>query len=363
MTNLKQWLRETFRKLKAKKWPKGSIVYYTGNHKDGITPLSLQEGTSGSKAAVIFLSREWAKLGYQVTVYSTCRDREGVYDGVEYKNYYYFNPYDSFDILIIFQHPYIMPIDVKARKILFEWQDVLGIDRIYPKNKIKRFAKIFAKSKYQRSLMPFVSDDKFVIVTNGIDKSIEKLASNPKEPYKLVYASRYYRGLESMLTYGWPIIKREIPEAELNIYYGWTRRESGRELAEWKNKMLQLMQQDGVKEWGKIGQDKLILEKSNCSIHYYACTYEEIDCISVRESAMVGCVPVTTDYAVMAEKDYCVKISGDPLSQETQEAVAYKIVELLKNPQELEIVRKQCMEAVKHETWDQIAKVWAQEFD
>jgi hypothetical protein len=367
MSNWKQQLQGNLtilgKTLKQKQWERGSIVFYAGKHKDGLSPHSIAEGTSGSKSALIFLCREWAKLGYKVTVYSSCDDREGVYDSVEYINYYHFNPYDTFDVLIIFQHPSIMPLPIKARKVLFEWQDILVDERIYPREKLDRFDKIFAKSKYQRDLMPFYNDDKFVIVTNGINKDIAALSNNQKNPYKLVYASRYYRGLESMLTYGWSIIKREIPQAELHLFYGWTRRELDPDLTKWREKMTQLMQQEGVFNRGMVGQDLLIAEKSTASIHYYAGTYPEIDCISVRESAMVGCVPVTTDFAVMSEKDYCVKVPGEPEAQETQEAVAYKVVELLKDPQQLVEIRQKFMLAVQHETWDAIAKVWAQNFE
>jgi glycosyltransferase involved in cell wall biosynthesis len=356
-------LTQLYKKITAKKWPKNSIVIYTGNRKQELAYDTLQKGASGSYTAVIKLSQEWAKMGYQVTIYSPCKDKEGIYEGVEYKNYYLFNPQDTFDILIIFQHPYIMPLPIKARKVCFEWQDILGEERVYPPEKLKRFDLIFAKCQYQRNLMPFIPDEKFVIATNGIDPSIAELNNTKKEPYKLIYASRYYRGLEAMLTYGWPIIKKEIPEAELHIYYGFVRRELGPSQAQWRAKMLELMQQDGVFEHGLIGQDKLILEKASASIHYYACTYPEIDCISVRESAMVGCVPVTTDLAVMAEKDYCVTISGEPESQETQEKVAHKIVELLKNPEELETIRQDFIEKVKHETWENVTKIWTKNFE
>lgn len=36
------------------------------------------------------------KLDYKVTVYSHCGTEEGIYDGVEYRNYNRFNRYDTF---------------------------------------------------------------------------------------------------------------------------------------------------------------------------------------------------------------------------------------------------------------------------
>jgi hypothetical protein len=356
-------LQTLSRRVTAKTWKRGSIVYYTGNRKNGLTPLSLEEGTSGTDSAVIYLAREWAKAGKEVTVYSTCGDREGNYDGVNYINYYHFNPYDRFDTLIILAHPYLLPLPVNARKVCWEWQDVLGNEKTYPREKIARFDKIFAKSQYQRNLLADIPDEKFTLVTNGVDEKITSFSDTPKNPYKLVYASRYYRGLDSMLLYGWPIIKREVPEAELHIYHGWARRELSPNYDEWRQQLLDLFQQEGVFEHGRVSQQRVIQEKATASIHYYACTYPEIDCISVRESAVVGCVPVTTDFAVFKEKPYCVRVSGEPSTQETQEAVAYKIVDLLRNQQELENIRSQFQKAAKSETWQEVAKVWLKVFD
>lgn len=165
-------LLEFIRKLKAKKWSEKSIVYYVGSRKEPLTPQSLQRGASGSYTAVIKLCREWVRLGYQVTVYSTCDGKSGIYDGVNYVDYYHFNPYDHFNILIIFQHPYLLPNHIKAKKLCLEWQDILGNPTTFPPEKLTKFDLIFAKCQYQRTLIPFIKDDKFVIITNGVDAKI-----------------------------------------------------------------------------------------------------------------------------------------------------------------------------------------------
>jgi len=367
---IKKHLRTNFpviatawKKLSSRTWPPNSIVYYTGNRKEGLTPLNLGKGTSGTDSAVIYLAREWAKAGREVTVYSNCGEHEGNYDGVNYVNYYRFNPHDKFNILIILAHPYMLQLPVTARKVCWDWHDVLGTEKVYPMHKISRFDQIFAKSQYQRSLLPNVADDKFTIVTNGIDENFTQLPESAKEPFKLIYASRYYRGLENMLQYGWPVIKRHLPAAELHIYHGWSRREQKPRHDDWRHKMEHLFRQDGVFEHGRVSQAALIAEKSTSSVHYYACTYPEIDCISVRESASVGCVPVTTDFAAFKEKLYCVKVAGEPDSQETQENIAYRIIDLLKNPSELSTLSKQFRDFVKRETWQEVSKVWLQYFD
>ena len=366
LIDIKKWLKSQIpftkdlsKKLTGKKWPENSIVFFLGKRSLCLESDIKTKGASGSDSAVFFLTREWAKHGYNVNVFTNCEDREGIYDGVKYLNYQKINWYDTFDTLIIWRHPKMLPVNTKANRIWFEWQDIITFDTKY----LAPYDKIFVKSYYQRNLLPELPDSKFAIINNGADSSILELSKNQKQPYKLVYASRYYRGLEFMLMWGWPIIKGEIPEAELNIYYGWTKRDSSQKLIPWKQKMTELMQQPGVIEHGSVGHSQLIYEKSTSAIHYYGCTYEEIDCISLRESAMVGCVPITTNYAVIKEKDYCLKVAGDPQEKETQEALADKIVEFLKNPQELVDIREKIQEYVKHETWEQVAPLWLKNID
>ncbi|MDJ0553300.1 MAG: glycosyltransferase [Microcoleaceae cyanobacterium MO_207.B10] len=353
------WTNNLTKKLTAQTWPKKSIVFYLGKRSLLLESDIKTKGASGSDSAVFFLTREWAKQGYDVTVYTNCEDREGIYGGVKYLNFQKINWYDTFDTLIIWRHPKMLPAGAKANRIWFEWQDIITFDPKY----LAPYDKIFVKSYYQRNLLPELPDDKFAIINNGADSSVLELNKNQKQPYKLVYASRYYRGLEFMLMWGWPIIKREISEAELHIYYGWTKRDSSQKLIPWKQKMIELMEQPGVIDHGSVGHQQLMAEKSTSAIHYYGCSYEEIDCISLRESAMVGCVPVTTNYAVIKEKDYCIKVDGDPSIRETQEALAYRIVELLKNSQELENIREKIQENVKNETWENVAPLWLKNID
>ncbi len=354
-------------KLNATQWPEKSIVFYTGRTAEKWTPDSLKRGLAGAQTGVVYLAREWAKQGYKVTVYNYCRDGEGLYDGVEYRNYDRFNPWDTFDRLIIWRNKTVQMLDLplKANKIFLELQDVPYNIENFTKERLDRVDKIFVKCQFHRTLLPQVPDEKFAIIPNGVDRSLLELSQHPKHLNKLIYASNYERGLESMLLYGWPILKKESPEAKLEIYYGWQffdeSYKRNPEKQAWKQKMIELMNQPDVTDHGRIGQDKLVEEKSTAAIHYYGCTYQEVDCISVRESAMVGCVPVTTDFAALAEKSYCLKIAGDPFAPETQEAIARQIVELLKNPDRLEQIRQDFQEKVKGETWDNIAQKWLEE--
>lgn len=361
---LKNRVFELKDRMTAKKWPEKSIVYCAGHTIFEWSPDSLKTGIGGSETAIINLTKEWTKLGYAVTVYGNFGDKAGLYDGANYRHYTEFNRFDTFDTLILWRRVDFLNFSYKANRVWYDVHDVLYKDQFNEKN-LKNIDTIFFKSGYQRSLLPQVTEDKFVIIPNGVDRSLLDLDLTQKDPYKLVYASNYQRGLELMLVHGWPIIKSEIPEAVLHIYYGWNFTDlmygEDQDYLSWKDKMVGLMNQPGVIEYGRVGQTALIAEKANAAIHYYATNFEEMEPISLKESAVVGCLPVTTAYAALAEKEYCLKSSGDPNDKKTQEAVAYKVVELLRDRKKLEELSYQSQQLAKAETWDNIAKRWIEQ--
>ena len=351
--------------MKIRTWPKNSIVWYCGKSWEPWSPKSLDKGIAGSQTAVIYLSKEWAKFGYKVKVYNNCDSDEGIYDGVEYIDYKKFNKNDDLDVLIVWREMNldILDDDIKARKIFFETQDFPFRKKSFIDRRIGKIDKIFTKSKFHASFFRNISKKKIKIVPNGIDDKYLKL-KNKRNNLRLVYASNYYRGLEQMLKYGWPIIKKEFPKAELHVYYGWGHFDAYKKKPEqrkWKNDMLKLMKELGVVDHRRISQKKLMQEKSRSSIHYYGCTWPETDCISVRESALVGCVPVTSNYSAIGEKAYCIRVRGDPKAKETHEKIAYKIVKLIKNPKKLEKLRKKVSRLAAKDDWKMIAKKWLKE--
>lgn len=350
--------RDLKHRFSCREWRDRSIVYYTGATPYVWTPESLKTGLGGSETAIIHLAKAWVKLGYRVTVYNNCGTRAGMYDGVEYRHHSQFNKYDSFDTLIIWRYPWRLYPGTKARRIWLDLHEVLLPEQVEGE-KLEKYDKIFVKSAYHRSLLPEIGEDRVAIASNGVDAAYFQYSQAAKDPYKLIYASNYIRGLERMLTDGWPIIKKEIPEAHLHIYYGWQGKDSTKpEFPVWKEKMIELMNQPGVTEHGRIGVKALIQEKSTAAIHYYGCTFQEIDCISVRESASVGCVPVTTDRAALSEKSYCIKVPGNPYDSKTQEGVAYQIVELLKDRQRLAEISQRFQALAQRETWESTAELW-----
>jgi len=336
-----------------KKWPDKSIVFCAVNSLGyAWSPRSLTSGLGGSEQAVIWLSREWATLGYHVTVFTKCYDDEGVYDGVTYLDSKKFNRFDTFDTLIIWRHVNLSVLDnaIKAKRIWLELQDTIELQS-FTAERVKKIDKIFAKSVFQARSLPQQAQDKAVAISNGVVGSFfTRYQDIPKDPFELIYASSYYRGLEEMLVIGWPIIKNNVPEATFHIF--------SPPYSRLPDYLVPLLKQPGVFHRGSVGVDELMKEKASSSVHYYATTVRETDSLSLRESVAVGCVPVTTDFAFAGEKCYCVRVAGEPQAQQTQEAVAWKIVELLKDQQALEKARREFKDLVKHDTWENVARQW-----
>lgn len=149
---------------KPRVWRQNEVCYYAylGEHFEKWSPNSLKTGIGGSETAVIKLSREWVKKGYQVVVYADV-DKEGVYDGVLWLPAYKFNVRDRFNIFIQWRSSSLAG-KIKAKMFLVDLHDLYsplsinwdGVDYV------------MVKSKYHRSLASYIPDYKFKIISNGV---------------------------------------------------------------------------------------------------------------------------------------------------------------------------------------------------
>lgn len=344
-----------------KVWPDRSIAYFVGKGFERWDETNLSQGIGGSETAVIHLAEEWAKKGYQVTVFGDPKGGEHTTNGVTWTHWWKWNMHDTFDTLIIWRNESVLNSPCKATQVFLDLHDVPSATE-YTKERLDKVTKIFVKSPYHRSLLPDVPDEKFVIAPNGVDVNMVP-SSLKKEGNKVVWSSSYDRGLEQALSIGWPIIKAAVPDAEFHIFYGWnlfdTVHRNNPERMAWKAKIEKLMEQPGVVHHGRVSQQHLIDEKSVALVHFYPCIFEEIDCIGVRESAAVGCIPVTTDYAALKGRKYCVTIPGNPLKKETQESVAKSVVYVLKEGTKTQADEFSALAC--EESWPNISKLWLEQ--
>lgn len=340
-------------------WDKKSVVFYCGGAWEDWVDTSVIGGIGGSEEATVYLAREFVKLGYKVTVYNQCGELGGNYNGVEYISYHKFNPKDEFDVLIVWRQN--LQENIKARRKYIWMHDVPMKDMIIDED-FDTIDGVIVLSEYHKSFLSNLKNqDKIFVSRNGLNiKDLE--VTEERNPHRLIYASSYDRGLQHLLEM-WGDIRKEVPDAELHIFYGWNTykemMEKGRRPREFYDRMCVLMQQDGVNEHGRIGQKKLAREYTKSGIWAYPCHFEEISCIGAMRGQATGAVPVTTDYAALQETvQFGTKVCMDVKGTDWE---PYKkaLIKALKTPEWQEEVRKGMIPwARKTYNWASVAQEW-----
>ena len=153
-------------------WGENEIAIVCGFSYTPWSPKSLdkpgQSFIGGSEEAVIYMSKELAKIGWKVTVYADPGADEGEYDGVTYKPYFKFNAKDTFNIVIAWRQPNFVDGNYNAKKIYIWCHDIQNqLD--YTKERLDKITKIMVLSQWHRENLPDIPDDKIMITGNGVD--------------------------------------------------------------------------------------------------------------------------------------------------------------------------------------------------
>jgi len=148
-------------------WPKQSLVIYCGPGNETWGPDTLAKGMGGSEEAVVYLSRELAKIGWQVTVFND-RDEEYAEDGVTYKPWTLLNPFDQFDVFCAWRAPSFTR-GIKARKRIIDLHDTPVGHQAISNADIENTDLFMFKTKYHTTYAPNIPEEKISIIPNGLD--------------------------------------------------------------------------------------------------------------------------------------------------------------------------------------------------
>lgn len=371
-------VRHKFRPVK--RWPKKSIAIYCGQGPLGIWgPWSLKEGIGGSEEAVIQLSRELSKLGWKVTVYATPGERGGLHEGVDWKQYWEINPADEFDVLVSWRNPGFFEAGWKARRRYVWMHDVMPQEEFSPE-RLKDITKVILLSKYHRTLFPNIPDDKILLSANGIiPEDFQRVESEQKanrDPHRIIYMSSHVRGLELLYSI-WGDVKKAVPEATLDIYYGWESfvnilKDNPDRMA-WRERMIKREKElDGVTDHGKVSHEKIVEEIFKSGIWAYPCPFPEIYCITAVKAQAGGAVPVSSNFAALDETvQFGTKIPMRATDEDASigqwakkdiETFKKALIDMLKNPKKQEQIRPGMMKWARKQSWKKVAETWQSEF-
>ena len=118
-----------------------------------------------------------------------------------------------------------------------------------------------------------------------------------------IYASAPNRGLEYVLKL-WPLIKKSIPGATLEVYYGFggkvdlmlSNMMGHNAFTSWKEEMLMLLTQEGIDYKGMVSQKDINAAFKKAGFLLYPATWPETGCITVMKAMASGAIPITSRY-------------------------------------------------------------------
>lgn len=335
------------------------VVIYCGKALEEWHPDQINsKGLGGSETAVVMLAKELANYRLpsgecpRVRVYG---EVDGVWDGVLYRHHSKFVPGVPSWLFIAWRNAAMFDMQIEA-DLKWAWVHDVVLPNLTP----ERDAKIdtyMVLSEWHRSNMkekfPFVAEEKYAIIGNGIDPSrfVQDRKADPRTSTRIIYASSPDRGLDRALAY-FPQIRKAIPEATLEVFYGWENYEKAGARKDYRRKIERMLDQPGVTFRGRAGQKDLARELMRAGVLLYPShEFCETFGITFLEAQAAGCVPVTRDNGALPETNKF----GFVLSNTNADINDY-IAAIKEGMARSETERFEMSDWAKRQTWQQVAE-------
>jgi glycosyltransferase involved in cell wall biosynthesis len=178
-----------------------------------------------------------------------------------------------------------------------------------------------------------------------------------KRKHSVGYFSAYYRGLEVLMDM-WPYIRKQVPDASLEVAYGWqswVAIEGKNELYHRINAKFALLKPQGLTVHDRLSHEDLAKLMRRTQVWAYPTQFNEINCITALKAQEAGMIPVTTDEAALKENVRSGKVLHLPDIYEDegqQQIFADAVIDALKHPE------KYPVEPVPEVAWSDIARQW-----
>ena len=361
--------------IKKQVTPLFNIVYYCGLGSIVWNPSS--DDLGGSEQAVVNLSEEWQKMGRSVAVYGNFPFRQRQINNVDYFHSKYFKLQTTYEVLILWRLFGITPFfqygfTFKAKYLAIDLHDnLVGYHALkqYLQLDQSNINSLMFKSEFHQlspkllSKVFFPDQVKQIIIPNGL--RINEFETNQegvwRNPYRFCYVSCYTRGLIPILRYIWPKIYEFEPRSEFHIYYGTSLINNPEILQE----LSRLLAQPGVCDHSRQSVKVVARERYLSTWHlYYTNSLAEIDCISIRESCLAGCIPIISDCNLFGER-IGIHIPWREVNKDNDFSLAIdKIKELISmSPENIALIRDHLTSSNELSiSWKTVAERWLETF-
>jgi glycosyltransferase involved in cell wall biosynthesis len=211
-----------------------------------------------------------------------------------------------------------------------------------------------------------------LVTSNGIDPAEFGPPDPPRNPLQVVYGSDYVRGLRALLE-SWPTIRRAVPGARLNIFYGWESLEhhNPERATALKREFAPLMTAAGVTHLGRLSHSTVTAQYRQAGIWAYPCSFREVSCISAMKAQAGGAVPVVVPNGALRETvrwgfrtsqnfdEVSDPAAGRAIVREWREG----LINLLRSPERQDRTRLEMVPWSKDAfAWSKVADRWEGEF-
>lgn len=355
-----------------------------------VGPEAIERGIGGREGALLHLSKAWAEEGHQVTnfvnVEKSVRFEEG---NKGHHGYHEYIPIGiAKHVLGNFKHNVVIAWEMPS---IFDDPNIskntglrlceMQVCHLSDKEMLtagKNLDYMCALSNWHKNFLLHsglkMDEEKVKIFPNGIDlkryekdQIMQKIEKKVPKNAKFVYSSSPDRGLWYLLQI-WPYLREEFPEATLDVCYGvhkWTNqlKWAHGKIGEMALGIEILLEQPGVNNLGKIGQDqlsKLQIEADAWLYPFDPMSPTESGCITAIENAAAGNAMVTTDADCM--EDEFGKISKIIPLPFQAEHYAEETIGFLKDTPFISYKRDIARQFSEKRDWPVIAKQWSDFF-
>jgi glycosyltransferase involved in cell wall biosynthesis len=369
-------------------------------------------GLGGSESAVIFISRELVKLGFEVTVFNDCEGEDvkpGKYDGVIYQPLGSLAHCDQqFDVIISSRstEPFVPdqwprlgcrhPPDwfqqlhkIAAHRVLWMHDTFCAGDQHLEKLVTSGLInELFVLSDWHMSYVLNcdhgarrnyeVLKPHTWITRNGVHTWLDHVDVAGKDPNQFVYNASVSKGMVPLLERIWPRIHQAIPQAKLKIIGGYYRFKQDQPPDEqeqtWHRLRQAHHQQQGVDFAGIIPQESIAHILASSSLTLYPCAFPETFGISSMESLVYNTPLVTCRFGAVEETaldmacykiDYAIEPNSlftDIVSHTQEDLFVDTVLRAHSNTYLLQQKQNYCNIVKPLTSWASVALQWKQHF-
>ena len=363
------------------------VVIATGASPEEWDPAILAEkGMGGSETAVVEVSKRLARDGHIVRVIANCPEI-AVHDGVLWLPTMHLADVGEPDVAVAWRDASLLEACEGAR-LRFIWAHDLGIAGVTPERLAlaDRVMGVSAWHTEHLRKLYSLSQQRAFRTRNGLDLdrfawadvkasqdedgrisgTLTMRALPARDPHKAIWSSSPDRGLAVLLDL-WPRIREQVPDATLDVFYGFDNVDKVLEATKDLNLayvMARIRQQiatlPGVVHHGRVDQRTLARAMLGAGVLAYCTPWWETSCITTMEAQAAGMRIVTTDLAALSETvgDRGTLLAGDYLTPEYQEQFVTAVVDAMLVPGDEDRRRSQAY-ARQHFSWDGVASDWS----